>query len=503
MKSYQELFAQSKKIKLLESVSSLLGWDQETYMPKKATSNRAEQIALMTSLSHQERTSPTYKKLLSKLIDLESGEILVEGLKREQKAALKRWLFDYQKAAALPNEFVTTFAKLSSESMMVWQEARKNNSFKTFAPYLTKVLEMSRQKADYFGYATHPYNALVDLFEPEMTVEQIDPLFAQLKETLSPFLKEILKKDPVDHHFLSGNFSPEKQMEFGNFILKKIGYDLEAGRLDLSAHPMSIAMHPHDSRITTRTHSDALFDCISAVLHEAGHGFYEMGLDPKHYGSPLCESISLGIHESQSRLWETRIGQSKPFWKHFLPSLKKRFKTELDSVTLPQFYRAINHVSPSFIRVESDEVTYSLHVILRYELEKELLTGKLTIKDLPEAWNHRMKTLFGITPKNDTEGCLQDVHWSMGCIGYFPTYALGNLYAAQFFNTFEEEHPDWGSQIEKGEFSFLKEWLKKNIHQHGRGYTATELVKKVTKKPLSTTPYLNYLKSKYEKIYKI
>lgn len=499
-KDYQALFQLSKEIRLLDSISYLLEWDQETYMPPKGSSVRAEQLALMSSLAHKKRTSKSYRDKLAKLIDLEGGEIIAKELNFEQKAALNAWRRDFLKASALPNAFVVQFAKLTSESMSVWGAARKENHFPTFAPYLERIIEMSRQKADYLGYENHPYDALLDSFEPDATTKQIDQLFKRVKSSIHGLLEKILRSKQVDDSCLHGKFDAEKQLHIGRELLAAMGYDLNKGRLDLSNHPFSMSIHPSDSRVTTRIHRSSLFDSLSAVLHEGGHSLYEMGLLPEYYGSPLCEAVSLGIHESQSRLWETRIGQSKPFWFHFLPMLQKEFK-QLAGVTLEQFYKAINRVAPTFIRVEADEVCYSLHVILRFEIEKQLIEGSLKVADLPCAWNQLMTDYLGITPATDSEGCLQDIHWAMGGFGYFPTYTLGNLYAAHFFNAFAKEHPDWEKRVANGELIFLKEWLNVNIHKLGRSYSASDLLKKVSGEKLSETPYLDYLTDKYQKIY--
>lgn len=500
-KEYAKLFAHSKNIRLLESISGLLEWDQETHMPPAATGVRSEQIELVASLIHKERTSKPFSSALSKLINIKSGEMNSKDLKPLQKAALREWRRDYLKAIALPNAFVKEFAKLTSESTMVWAKARKENSFKLFAPYLEKIISLSRKKADYLGYDNHPYDALLDNFEPDMTCKIITPLFEKLQKGVTHLLKKIQDSKQVEDKFLHGKFSAEKQLELGKTILEAMGYDLRKGRIDLSTHPFSMSLHPSDSRITTRINSTSVFDCISTVLHEGGHSLYEMGLLPEYYGSPLCEAVSLGIHESQSRFWETRIGQSKPFWKHFLPLFKKTFKGKFEAVTLDQFYKAINKVVPSFIRVESDEITYSLHVILRFELEKQLIEGSLKVKEIPEAWNEKMKAYLGICPKTDKEGCLQDIHWSMGGFGYFPTYALGNLYAAHLFDAFENAHPDWKKGVEKGDLHFIKVWLGEMIHKHGRAFTATELIKRIDGKKLSHEPYLAYLTAKYKEIY--
>lgn len=499
-KNYQTLFDLSKRARILDSISYLLEWDQETYMPPKGSGIRAEQIALMASLSHKERASKKFEQALSKLIDLETGKVSVQGLSPSQKAALREWRRDFLKAIALPNAFVKSFAKLTSEAMTVWAVARKQNRFGDFAPYLEKIIEMSRQKAELLGYKKHPYDALLDIYEPDATTAEIDELFKRLKKEITALLNKIQACEQVDDRFLHGNFSAEKQLHFGRLLLQAMGYDLEKGRLDLSNHPFSMSLHPSDSRVTTRIHRTSIFDSISAVLHEGGHSLYEMGLMPEYYGSPLCEAVSLGMHESQSRFWETRIGQSKPFWNHFLPLLKQEFK-QLETVFLDSFYMAINKVAPSFIRLEADEVTYSLHVILRFQLEKQLIAGSLQVSQIPEAWNAGMQESLGLTPSTDSEGCLQDIHWSMGGFGYFPTYTLGNVYAAHFFEAFEKEYPKWRDRVAKGELLFIREWLQEKIHRHGRLYGSHQLIKRISGQKLSEAPYLNYLNTKYKGIY--
>lgn len=484
----------------MESINSLLEWDQETYMPASAHAVRALQIELMATLSHQEITSAAFRKHLSKLVDLETGQILASDLSFHQKRALREWYRTYKMAIALPASFIQDFAKLSSESMIVWAEARKENNFQKFAPFLEKIVSLSQKKAEFLGYQEHPYDALLDAYEPDMTTKQIENLFKKIKKGISSLLLSIASKKEIDNSFLFGKFSAKNILAFSHFLLKSLHYDFSKGRLDLSVHPFSSGLHPFDSRITTRIHNTSLFDPISAVLHEAGHSFYEMGMDASHYGSPLCESISLGIHESQSRFWETRIGQSKPFWKYFFPHLKKFFP-KLKNISLDQFYKAINKVQPSFIRVEADEVTYSLHIILRFELEKRLIEGSLTVAELPEAWNASMYAYLGIIPSSDREGCLQDIHWSMGGFGYFPTYTLGNLYAAQFFEIFQQTFPDYEKRLALGDFLFARQWLQENIHQHGKTYSAAELLKNITGKKLTEVPYIHYLEKKYQGIY--
>lgn len=501
LKDYTKLSEISLQARILSSIMELIAWDQETYMPDQAAPFRAEQLETLAGLIHKAKTSPAFVKALGKLVDLKTGKILSNKVSVPQRGALKAWYRDYKIDKAIPKKFVSEFAKLTSQSQQVWIQAKRDNSFQYFAPYLERIIRMNQQKAELIGYKNHPYEALLNLYEPDITLGDIDTLFAHLKKSIVSLVKKIGKAKQAPNSFLYGKYSAEKQMQFGKELLKAIGYDLTKGRLDLSAHPFSSANHPTDSRITTRI-SNSLMSSILSVLHEAGHGFYEMGLPHEFYGTPLCESLSLGVHESQSRWWETRIGLSKPFWNYFLPVLKKTFKGSLEKVSLNDFYKAINRVEPSLIRVEADEVTYTLHIILRYELEKALIEGALKVRDLPEAWNQKMHELLGTTPATNSEGCLQDVHWSMGAFGYFPTYTLGNIYASHLFLGFEKTNPDWEDRVAKGEFAFILEWLKENIHRHGKAYSSQELLKNATGKELSADAYTHYLNKKYKEIYK-
>lgn len=500
---YEKLLKLSRKTSLLSGITSLLGWDQETHMPMGSAPIRAEQMERMAEIIHKEQTSKNFVKALEKLIDIESGEVQVKNLKMNQKAALAKWRRDYLKAIALPKKFVSTFARVTCESINVWREAREENDFSKFAPCLKKIIDLNKQKADFYGFTDHPYDALLDQYEPEMSTKEVDKLFKSIKSPITKLLKNIRAAKQVNDSFLHGKFSERKQLEFGDMLLKDMGFDNQFGRMDLSTHPFSSSCHPTDSRVTTRVHKTALMSCLMAVLHEGGHSLYEMGLPQEHYGSPLCEAVSLGIHESQSRWWETRIGMSKPFWKHYLPLLKKTFKGKFDKVSLDRFYAALNKVEPSFIRVEADEVTYPLHVILRFELEKALIEGSMKVEEIPDAWNSAMKKMMGLTPTNFSEGCLQDIHWSMGAFGYFPTYTLGNMYCAQLFNTFEDENPQWEKQVAKGELEFIKDWLTNKVFKYGRQYNSRELVKKATGKKFSEKPYISYLNDKYSAIYKL
>jgi carboxypeptidase Taq len=500
-KSYEELYALSRHAKVIEGTSTLIAWDQETYMPPASSAIRGEQLEVLSGLIHAEKTGPAFTKALKKLIDLKSGKVVVQGLSVPQKAALREWRRDYQRASALPTRFVEEFAQLTSQSIEAWKSAKQERSFMRFAPFLDRIIAKNREKAELVGYQDHPYDALLDEYEPGTSTKEVAKLFGNLGKAVSALTREIAAAKKVDDRFLFGKFDADKQMAFCRLLLEQMGFDFSKGRLDLSAHPFSTSSHPTDSRLTVRIHPTSLMSSISAALHEGGHSLYEMGMPQEAYGSPLCEPISFGIHESQSRWWETRIGLSKPFWKHYLPLLKQTFKGKLAGVSLEQFYPAINKVEPSLIRVEADEVTYSLHVILRFELEKALIEGSLKVRDIPDAWNEKVRHYLGIYPKHDSEGCLQDIHWAMGAFGYFPSYTLGNLYAAQLFESFEKQNLKWKAQVEKGKLLFIKEWLNESVHQYGRQFSSKELIKQVTGKQFSEQPYLNYLTGKYGEIY--
>lgn len=492
----------SKSAELLSGISSLIAWDQETYMPDGGAGIRAEQLQTLAGIIHKERTGSKFTTALKKLVDIKTGKVKEKGLTDQQKAAVREWRRDYIKATALPSRFVEDFAKLTSQSLQVWRFAKQDNCFSHFAPYLDKIVSMSRKKADLLGYKDHPYDALLDIYEPGTTTAQVSELFTSTRKAITTLLAKITKAKQVDDSFLFAKIPQEKQLEMGNQILHAMGYDFAKGRLDISSHPFSSACHPTDSRITTRIHPTSVMSNLFVILHEAGHALYEMGLPVEHYGTPLCHAISLGMHESQSRWWETRIGQTKAFWQHFLPKVQAQFKGKLQSVTLDNFYRAINKVEPSMIRVEADEVTYPLHVILRFELEKALIEGKLKVRDLPEAWNAKMQDLLGITPKTNAEGCLQDIHWSMGAFGYFPTYTLGTMYASHFFPAFEKAFPNWEKRVAEGDLLFIKDWLTQNVHCHGREFSSQDLILNVTGKPFTSKAFIDYLNKKYSEIYK-
>ena len=501
---FSEAHKLSKTSTLLESVCNLLEWDQETYMPKDAIEYRSEQLELMASIVHKNKIAPSFKKALSKLINLETGDLVDMSLSEQESACAREWRRDYNQAVKLPSSFVKQFAKTTSKSLQAWSEAKKESNFKAFAPHLEKVISLNKKKAEYLGYKDHPYDALLDLYEPGMTTAYLTPLFARLKTSLTELLRKIEAKPKHSRDFIvSKHYGKEGQIRFGNLILRSMGFTGGMSRLDISSHPFCNSLNPKDVRMTTRIISNLPLSNIFSVVHEGGHGIYEAQLNETMYGSPLCSAISLGIHESQSRFWETLIGRSRPFWNHFYPLLEKEFPEQLGNTSLEEFYLAVNYVEPSLIRVEADEVTYCLHVIIRFELEKALIEGTLKVKDLPKAWNAKMKESLNITPSSDTEGCLQDIHWSMGSLGYFPTYALGNIYAAQLFACFEKSHPNWEEKVTKGDLLFIRQWLKENLHQYGRQYSPLEMIKKITGQEIEEKFYVQYLKNKYKTLYNL
>ncbi len=493
----------SGSIKTYTSILSLLHWDQETYMPPGGITARGQQISLLSTHIHELKTSKKYHNLLGKLIHLSSGKPKKKGLSKLDHISLREWHKEFLRDSKLPASFVKTFSQTTSEASQVWQTAKNTNNFKLFAPFLEKILQLNREKAEILGYSDHPYDALLENYEPSMTSARVKEIFGKLRKELVHLLDQIRGSSQIDDRFLKGSFDPKKQFELGSAMLKQLPLEPDFSRMDLSAHPFSMALHPHDSRITTRILSDGFMSNLFSVLHEGGHSMYEMNLPTQHWGTPLAEAVSLGIHESQSRWWETLIGHSMPFWKCHYPLVQQTFPARLKKISLNQFYRAINKVTPSFIRVEADEVTYCLHVILRFEIEMALVSGQLQVSDLPYAWNEKMKELLGVVPPTDREGCLQDVHWAFGDFGYFPTYALGNLFAAQFFSAFTKEHPDWDQRVASGDLSFIRDYLKTNIHSLGKQYSSEGLVKRLTGKPLSETAYCHYLKTKYGEIYNL
>jgi carboxypeptidase Taq len=496
--AYDELIRRFKEYRLLDSVGAVVGWDQHTYMPPKGAGHRAEQMGFLAKLGHQMLTDPKVGELLGVLgespRDAESDEAVnVREIRRVHDRAVK-----------MPPELVEEIARVTSQAQNVWAEARRASNFAAFAPWLERVVALKRQEAQAVGYAESPYDALLDEYEPGATASEVTRVFAELKAELVPLVGAVTasgKKPRAD--VLAREFPVDRQHVFGQAAAAAIGFDFQAGRLDTTVHPFCSGIGPGDVRLTTRYAARDFNQGFFGILHEAGHGIYEQGLDPAHFGSPLGSAVSLGIHESQSRLWENQVGRSRPFWEHFFPRARQTYPGTLDDVGLDEFLFAVNEVERSFIRVEADEATYNLHILLRFELEQALLTGDLGPADVPGAWNAKFRELFDLTPPDDARGCLQDIHWSMGGLGYFPTYTLGNLYAAQFMEQARQDLDDLDADFRRGEFGRLKGWLNEKVHRPGQRFRPRELCRRVTGRPLSHRPLVAYLHRKYEPLYGI
>jgi carboxypeptidase Taq len=498
--AYAELIRRTKELGVLNSCASVLGWDQQTYMPLKGAGLRGEQMAFLAALSHQKFTDPKVNELLN---TIENSD-LVRDPESTVAANVRELRRGYDRATKIPQSLVEELARVTTQAQQAWEQAKKNNSFPTFQPWLEKVVALKRQEADAVGYKDHPYNALIEEYEPGTTVAELKELFAGLTAELVPLIRKIVAspKKP-DRALLERDFPVERQKVFAESASVAFGFDFTAGRLDTTSHPFCSGIGPGDCRITTRYNPKFFSEAFFGVLHETGHALYEQNLPSEHFGTPLGVACSFGIHESQSRLWENQVGRGRPFWEHFFPRLKQTFPTSLVGVSLEAFLFAINDVRPSLIRVEADEATYNLHIALRFELELALMSGDLTVSDLPSAWNERFTALFGLSVPNDSQGCLQDIHWSFGGIGYFPTYTLGNLYAAQIMAAARKKLrvDAMDEAFRRGDFSHLKDWLVHNIHQHGQRFRAGELCRRTTGIQLSPKPFLDYLNEKFCLLY--
>jgi len=479
----------------LLSILRLLGWDQNTYMPKKGENARSISSSKLSGIIHNTFVGIDSDGLLTKL----KKQVDQKKIKGKDAVVIVETWKSFERERKLPESFVKELAEATSKAQGVWAEARKKNDFALFLPWLTKIVKLKRKEAGYVGYTESPYDALIETHEPGMTASEASKILNDLKDFLIPFIKNSPSfKKKINATKIRGKFPLVKQIAFNEKVISKIGFDMDAGRLDTTTHPFAEGMHPEDVRLATRYREDDVMYSLSSTIHEAGHGIYEQGLPVEHFGTPLGESISLGIHESQSRMWENIIGKSKAFWKYFYPELQKEFPRPFTKVSLEDFLEIINKVGPSFIRTESDEVTYNLHIILRFEIEKELIEGSIEPKDVPQIWKDKVKEYFGLEVSTDTLGALQDVHWSAGLFGYFPTYTFGNLYAAQFFAQMKKDIPHLEKHMSRGNFKEMNAWLRRCIHTHGRTYKAGELVKKVTGESLNSAYFIEYLKSKYK-----
>ncbi len=495
-KAYDYFRKLSQELANLHGISQTLRWDQETMMPPQGASFRARQISTLATLHHDKLTDPKLDQILKQL----------EATKLElwDRASVREMLRRCQKATRVPRILVRELAETTSLAYQAWVRARQESNLSIFAPWLRKIIQLKQQEARCLQSSNSLYEALLDEYEPEMKTSQLNRLFTDLRPRLTSLFKEI---DSSSHqsnpHRLEGNYPTSQQQAFGYKVLTAIGFDWTAGRLDVSPHPFCSTLSPGDVRMTTRYNESNFCSSFFGMIHEAGHGLYEQGLNSKYFGLPACESISLGIHESQSRLWENQVSRSREFWEYWLPRFRRSFPGQLEKMSLDDFVHAINSVQSSFIRVEADEVTYGLHVILRYELEKSLIEGELAVNDLEEAWNDKMEEYLGIVPSRASDGFLQDTHWSQGLIGYFPTYLLGTLYAAQIFAQARKDISDLKGHIRRGNLVPLREWLKKNIHVRGKTVTAVKLIEEISGEPLRAIYFLSYLEEKFGKLYRL
>ncbi|MBI3410073.1 MAG: carboxypeptidase M32 [Planctomycetes bacterium] len=500
MEAYDELIQRFKETRLLESIGGLVGWDERTYMPPRGSAHRAEQMALLAKLCHQKLTDRRIGELLIKL----EQSPLVKDDESVQAVNIREIRRVYDRAVKLPESLVEELARVTTRAQNVWQEARKDNDFAAFAPWLEKVVHLKRQEAQAIGFKESPYDALLDEYEPGATASEITKVFAELRKDLVPLVQEVTsaKKKPRKD-ILSRDYALDRQHLFGQSAAAAIGFDFTSGRLDTTVHPFCSGIGPGDCRLTTRFHPREFNQGFFGILHEAGHGIYDQGLDADHFGTPMGSAVSLGIHESQSRLWENQVGRGRPFWEHFFPRLKQSFPGTMDDVSLDDWLFAINNVERSFIRVEADEANYNMHIIVRFELEQALIRGDLNPRDVPGAWNEKFRQSFELTPPSDAQGCLQDIHWSMGGLGYFPTYTLGNLYAAQLMEQARKDLGNLDDDFRRGDFAGLKTWLNDNVHRRGQKYRPRELCRRITGRPLSHGPLLKYLRQKYAELYEI
>ena len=491
---YREYKTKMQKIADVKYASAVLQWDQETYLPPKGNEFRGQQIATLTEMAHELFTSEALGALLQ---ELNSREDLDKFEKRNVQLTQE----DYQRNKKLTPVFVRKMSEAVTRSYHAWAKARSENSFVIFQQPLHDVIELKKQEAELLGYEIHPYDALMTDYDKGLTVAITDEIFADLKPQLITLLNEIQEKTPVSNDFLFQSYPRDEQWKFGMEILKRIGFDFEAGRQDISLHPFTINFNSRDVRVTTRIDEEDLGNMTWSCIHEGGHALYEQGLPAEQYGLPLGEFCSLSIHESQSRLWENCIGRSSAFWQHNFKALKSFFPRQLAMISVDEFYKGINKVAPSLIRTEADELTYHLHVMIRYELEKLLIGGSIGSKDIPDYWNEHYKQYLGIEVPDDKRGCLQDIHWSHGSFGYFATYSLGSIYAAQFYAAIRRENPSLEEEISSGNTTRVSNWLQHNIYPHGRYYTSNDLCLNVTGEKLNSKYFIDYATRKFTHIY--
>ena len=497
MQYYVDLLEELREIDLANQIGSLLGWDQEVIMPKNGASSRAEHLAWISKTVHEKISNPRIGELIASLENEDLDEIQTANVRISKKM--------YERATCLPTEFVEEFARLKSQAHHTWAEAREKDDFSIFRDDLAKILDMTRRKAEYFGYTDSPYNALLDQYETGLTVTRLDPLFQGLRSSVSPLVRLILESGitPFDDWVHGVKWPMESQEMLSQKVSEAIGFDFNSGRRDSSIHPFCGGPNPQDVRWTTRYDESEPFGSLFGSMHETGHGTYEQGRPEALAYQPAGKACGLGIHESQSRLWENQIGRSLAFCEWVLPLWKDYFPGSLDGVTPEMLWKSVNKIQPSYIRTESDEATYNIHIMIRYELEKMMIEGDVEVDEIPDMWDDYYQRYLGITPPNRKLGILQDIHWCMGAIGYFPTYTLGNLYAAQLLDSAKEDIADHDEKIRSGDFAPLLAWMRRNIHHRGSILEPADLIEEATGRPPSPEPFVRYLSSKISRLYGI
>ncbi len=494
--AYERLRAHLRETAVLSSCSRILGWDRETYLPQGATGLRADQTALLARLAHERRTSPALRDLLA-----EAREACPER-DSPRAANLREAQREFDRATRIPAALIEERARLTTLARQAWLDARAKRQFGIFLPWLGKIVQLCRDEAEALDPPGEAYDAHLDEYEPGATAKEIEAVLSPLRDALAALLRRVLGSGQrLSDAPVRGDFPVEGQRRLSGRVLEAIGFDFSRGRTDLTAHAFCGGMGPFDVRLSSRFDPGFLVDGFFGTLHEGGHGLYEQGLDPDEFGMPCGTACSLGVHESQSRLWENLVGRSRAFWRHFLPAARKEFPDALRDVTPDALHGALNGIQPTFIRVDADELTYNLHICLRFDLERALLSGDLDATDLPQAWNDGFERLLGIRPAHDADGCLQDIHWSAGLVGYFPTYTLGNLYGAQIFERAREELGDLDAAFARGEFLPLRDWLREKIYRHGMRYPAKDLVARITGNPPSPRPLLTHLERRCAELY--
>ena len=496
--AYSELIRLAREQSVLSSCADLLEWDEETFMPRGGVRHRSEQRAVLAGLLHERQTAVRVGDLLAVL----EGSDLARDAESPAAVNIRELRRQYDKLSKLPRAWVEEHARVTTLAQQVWVEAREEGDFARYRPWLEQIVELSRRQAEMQGFQGRLYDGLLDLYEPGATAADVAALFSRLRDALVPLAQRIAgSKKRVRASMLKREYPVERQKVFAQAVAAAVGFDLENGRLDVADHPFCMGIGPGDTRLTMRYSERSLGDGFFAMLHEVGHGLYEQGLEAQHYGTPMGMPASLGMHESQSRLWENLVGRSLPFWNHFYPRLRNVFPEALGDTKVEAFHLAINRVEPSLNRSMADEVTYNLHVLVRFELEQALMTGDLRAADVPGAWRESYRKHVGIEPSNDVEGCLQDGHWAEGLIGYFPTYTLGNVYAAQLYEAARRDVGDMDAAFARGEFGGLLAWLREKIHRHGQKWSAAELVRRATGDEVSERALVEGLTRKYGELY--